>query len=71
VVEIFSAGFVLSASPSCLAPDVISGINDNRVSAYNRMTRANALHWLRASYVQLTHSGVKRASIQSEARGGA
>jgi hypothetical protein len=35
---------------------------------YSRMMRANALRWLRASYFQLTHSGVERASIQSEAR---
>jgi hypothetical protein len=31
-VEIFSACFVLSASPLCLALGVVSGINDNRAS---------------------------------------
>jgi hypothetical protein len=38
---------------------------------YILMARSNALYWLRSSYFQFTHSGVKRTSIQSEARSGA
>jgi len=38
------------------------------IESYNFV---DALHWARACNAQLSHSGVKRASIQSEPRGGA